>query len=176
MEPTKWEEISTILSQFLEDIKYININSSIATSTWVRFRLTKYPFIRNKKLITESKEPDASRVGYCESVTPKIEIILIHFNPKQMNTPNIRFEYTDKLKKMTNKSTDLLLPQIQYKCTFCNITFGRFNSKEEIISHLKKDHEVEPHVRCTGCKKPFNVLNLAACRWKHRCVFPKRSK
>lgn len=172
MEPTKIEEISTILSQFLEDINYINVNRSFATNTLVRFRLCRHPFIRNKKLGSPNpKEEIEYRVGYCETITPKIELILRHFKPKQIITSNISFEYTDQLKKITDRSSNFLRPQIWYKCMFCNITFNhRYDAKEEIIFHMMKEHEVEPHVRCTGCKKQFNVLNLAACRWKHKCV------
>jgi hypothetical protein len=46
---SKLEEIQTILSQFLGDVKDIDVNNSMATDTVVLFRLSPVPFSRNKK-------------------------------------------------------------------------------------------------------------------------------
>lgn len=172
----KLEEIGTILEQFLEDIKYINVNNSIATNTTVRFRLSKQSFTRNKKLMKNgTSTEDVLRVAYCEIVLPKIEMVLLHFKAKQKDTPHISFEYTDKIKNC-DIYEDLCLPQIQYRCTFCRVSFDTRYSKEEMMDHLKNEHNVEQDVRCTICKANFDVVNLAANRWKHQCHSAKTMK
>lgn len=163
----KLEEIETILGQFLEDVKYLNVNNSIATNTTVRFRLSKHPFCRNKKLVKTNITEDA-RVAFCEIVYPKLEIVLLHFKAKQKDTPHISFEYTDKIKNCGIYG-DLCLPQIQYRCTFCRISFDTRSSKTQMLNHLKRDHNMEQQVRCTSCKANFEVQNLAGNRWKHQC-------
>jgi hypothetical protein len=164
----KLEEIQTILSQFLEDVRYIDVNNSIATNTVVLFRLSPLPFIRNKKLVRNNdREGDEARVGYCEIITPKIELVLLYFRAEQKDTPVLSFEYTDTIKASQNAST--ILPHISYKCTYCRQEYIGQNSKKTMFDHLKNEHKMEQHVRCTLCKKQFDVLNLAACRWKHKC-------
>jgi hypothetical protein len=166
--PSKLEEIQTILSQFLEDVRYIDVNNSIATNTVVLFRLSRLPFIRNKRLMWNNEaEADEPRVGYCEVMTPKIELELLYFRAEQKDTPVISFEHTDKIK--ASQSTSVILPEISYKCTYCRLEYSGQDSKKKMLDHLKNDHKMEQHVRCILCKKQFSVLNLAACRWRHRC-------
>ena len=169
MTPAKLYEVQTILVQFLEDVKYMDVNKSMATSTVVIFRLSRVPFIRNKKLV-KSADGDEARVGYCEVITPKIQLLLVYCKAKQKDTPTLAFEYTDQIKNPAEHSQIKVVPQITYKCTFCKVEYVDSNSRDLMIQHLKLQHKMEQHVRCTHCKKQFEVLALAACRWRHKCV------
>jgi hypothetical protein len=165
---SKFEEIQAILSQFLEDVRYIDVNDSIATDTVVLFRLSPVPFSRNKKMArkddTEGKD---ERVAFCEILHPKIELVLFYFTAEQKDTPTLGFAYTDKI-KISNR-LNVILPDISYKCTYCKLDYKGRDSREMMLNHLKNNHKMEQHVRCTLCNKYFDVGNLAACRWKHKC-------
>jgi hypothetical protein len=167
--PSKLEEIQTILSQFLEDVRYIDVNNSIATNTAVLFRLSHLPFIRNKRLVRDNDtKADEARVAYCEEITPKINFALVYFMPKQKDTVPLSFEHTDQIK--ASQKMKVILPWIWYKCSYCQVEYSGENSKNRMLDHLKNDHKMEPDVHCILCKKQFKVLDLAACRWKHRCL------
>ncbi|KAH0808368.1 hypothetical protein GEV33_014423 [Tenebrio molitor] len=168
--PSKLEEIQTILSQFLEDVRYIDVNNSIATNTAVLFRLSHLPFIRNKRLVrnNEDTKADEERVAYCEKIIPKIRFVLLYFKAKQKPTPLLSFEHTDEIKASQNMN--VILPDICYKCSYCQLAYSCENSKKRMLDHLKNHHKMEPHVHCTLCKNQFSVLDLAACRWKHSCL------
>ncbi|RZC32460.1 uncharacterized protein BDFB_009489, partial [Asbolus verrucosus] len=167
----KLEEVLTILTQFLEDVKFINVNGSMATNTVVLFRLSPMPFIRNKKLVKTTDKDEEARVGYCEIITPKIELVMLYFRAQQKDVPYYSFELTEKIRSSAN-SSDLnnILPYIAYKCTFCRVEFDTGNAKKSMMEHLKNQHKMEQHVRCTFCKKQFDVVNLATYRWRHKCV------
>ncbi|CAH1378459.1 unnamed protein product [Tenebrio molitor] len=167
--PSKLEEIQTILSQFLEDVRYIDVNNSIATNTAVLFRLSHLPFIRNKRLVRDNDtKADEARVAYCEEITPKINFALVYFMPKQKDTVPLSFEHTDQIK--ASQKMKVILPWIWYKCSYCQVEYSGENSKNRMLDHLKNDHKMEPDVHCILCKKQFKVLDLAACRWKHKCL------
>jgi hypothetical protein len=157
-------------SQFLEDVRYIDVNNSIATNTAVLFRLSHLPFIRNKRLVrnNEDTKADEERVAYCEKIIPKIRFVLLYFRAKQKPTPLLSFEHTDEIKASQNMN--VILPDICYKCSYCQLAYSCENSKKRMLDHLKNHHKMEPHVHCTLCKNQFSVLDLAACRWKHSCL------
>lgn len=157
------------MQQFLSDVKYIDINQSMSTNTLVLFQLSTVPFIRNKKLVKNGeKDTQESRVGYCEIISPKIELLLIYFKAEQTDTPYLSFKFIEQLKK-PDQSLYTILPSIVYKCLFCKIEFTSQDSKSMMLEHLKVTHRMEQNVRCTSCKKQFEVTSLAAHRWKHNC-------
>jgi hypothetical protein len=165
---SKLEEIQTILSQFLGDVKDIDVNNSMATDTVVLFRLSPVPFSRNKKMARkDDAEGKDERVAFCEILNPKIELVLFYFRAEQKDTPTLGFTYTDKI-EISNR-LNVILPDISYKCTYCKLDYKGRNSREMLLDHLKNNHKMEEQVRCTLCNKYFNVGNLAACRWQHKC-------
>ncbi|EFA08356.2 uncharacterized protein LOC103313788 [Tribolium castaneum] len=166
--PVKFNEIQDILTQFLEDVKYINVNNSMVTNTSVSFRLSPVPFIRNKKLVKNSDNKLDSRVGYCEIITPQIELILVYCKAEQTDTPYLSFDFIEELKN-SDKTEAVIMPSIVYRCTFCSVRFTSHDSKKMLLQHLKITHKMEQQVRCTYCKKHFNVPSLAANRWSHKC-------
>ncbi|XP_044252614.1 uncharacterized protein LOC123003722 [Tribolium madens] len=173
--PIKFNEIQTILTQFLEDVKYIDVNQRMVTNTTVLFRLSPMRFIRNKKLVKNSDNKlDSARVGYCEIISPQTELLLLYCKAEQTDTPYLSFEYIEELKK-SNKTEAVIMPSIVYRCTFCNIRYNSPDSKQLMMQHLKAAHKMEQQVRCTFCKKHLNVLSLVANRWSHRCLQSQNS-
>lgn len=111
-------------------------------------------------------QQEPKSINFCETVTPKAVICLVDLPAEQdLNAQSINFKF--KLLEANNPSFFKNLVTIQYTCMFCSVTFL---TKDDIVRHLATMHNSEQDIVCFRCKKQYEMVQLAGCRWKHNCT------
>ncbi|CAH0564828.1 unnamed protein product [Brassicogethes aeneus] len=164
------QDVKVLLGEFLSDIKELNINNStMATNTTITFNIGRSNYVRVKKL-TRGNHKGNNQIGYCEFITPKIELILKHFAAVQEpNHSTVTFTHLNNLLSIHNDSLPLIksaVPRLSFRCRFCQVSL---DCKAAIFEHFATFHRSEQNVVCFRCKVSYPLPDITKLRWDHNC-------
>nr|XP_022902508.1 uncharacterized protein LOC111415184 [Onthophagus taurus] len=172
------ELIQSVLMGYLQDIQDCNLQGGTMASPFnVTFNIGGKIYSRSRKIEDSSTKTE---VTFLEILIPRVDFSLTEFNVEEAKrTRKPSFVDLNRIHKLPRKQRQTILCTfancLTLSCTLCKKDFQGESCDADCLEHFQSCHKGEEPVKCAICQQVFDVMNLAAARWRHDCQIPQKS-